>query len=201
MSIAKFFQKFGIESHHQRMDPSAGNMTPYNFRNPPPWAASHIKKKSANIKKQTVAFESSWGMAHYFYAMSLEFPDAEFLIMLRDPVCACNSLRALNHNQHRKGLDELALLYNMTMLSLIWQSQLMERKPRWLDFNKYVTNEYRRGLFRLFDIEDSADNRLIARKHLQTKINSSGHYNYQSCPYFADGRMFVSSLKRSLEEL
>jgi hypothetical protein len=199
MSIAQFFQKLGIKSYHQNLDPQAGNMTPYYFRKPPLWACKYIDKKAARIKGSDIAFESSWGMAHYFYAMSTTI-SATFLVMIRDPISACNSLRVSRHNQYSNNIDELALLYNMTFLSLLWQSSIMVNQPRWMDFDKYVSGEYTGALFRLFAIEASATNMDIASNHLMEKVNSSGRYDFRWSNYFREGRLLIATLKGCIQE-
>jgi hypothetical protein len=175
-------------------------MTPYNFRNPPPWADEYIKRKTKRTEKSDIAFVASWGMAHYFYGMS-ENISGVFLIMIRDPVYACNSLKALRISRHSRNIDELALLYNMTFLSLLWQSSIMVNKPRWMDFDKYVSGLYTPALFRLFDIEGSATNLFIAREHLNEKVNSSGEYVTEWTDYFKIGKMLAENLKATSREL
>lgn len=200
MSIAQFFQKFGIKSYHQKSDPQAGNMTPYDFRKPPSWAADYIKRKAAGIKGSDIAFESSWGIAHYLYGMSLNIPSAKFLIMVREPVSACNSIRALGHKRHPQDIDELALLYNMTFLSLLWQSSIMVNKPQWMDFDNYTRGEYTSALFGLFGVPETASNILAAKKHLNEKVNTSGPYRETWSEHFKLGRILAANLKIMIGE-
>jgi hypothetical protein len=202
MSIARFFHKLGIPAYHQGTDPPAAAMTPYNFKNPPAWAAGYITKKCTAIKKQgDPCFESSWGIAHYIFLMSLEFPEADFLILLRNPIYACNSLRAFGRSRHSRNIDEVALLYNQTLLSLLTQSILMERRPRWMDFDRYAKGGYISALFKLFGIPESANNLSIANDHLKIKVNSSGSYDCQQSEFFDEGRALVDRLKAATVEV
>lgn len=197
-SISQFFRKLGVESYHQKMDPSRGNMTPYDFRSPPSWAAEYIKRKADRIKSSSLVFESSWGMAHYFYGLSLEVPEAEYLIMVRDPGDAANSLRKFG--RHGDDIEELALMYNMTLLSLLWQASIMVRRPQWLDFDKYTRGEYTSALFGLFGIPETAENLLTARRHLDEKVNSSGQYELEWSEHFKIGRFLADALKTTIGE-
>jgi hypothetical protein len=202
MSIARLFHKLGVSAYHQKTDPPAAAMAPYNFKNPPSWATGHITRKAQTIKKQEKPyFESSWAMSHYIYLISLEFPEADFLILLRDPDKACNSLRSMSPSRHSRNIDELALLYNMTLLSILNQSIAMERRPRWIAFDKYIRGESTPALFSLFGIEPSATNQTVAESHLAEKINSSGSYDLKWSPYFKEGRQVVRHLKRALKEI
>lgn len=201
LSIAQLLRKLEIESYHQWFDPPRGSMTSYDFHRPPAWAKDYINRKVSRINNSNIQFESSWGMAHYIYGLTREMPNAEFLIMFRDPCQCCNSLLNWGRNSHAQNINELALMYNMTFLSLALQSLIMERKPRWMDFEKYIIGKYTKTLFRIFKISNSETNQLIAENHLKKKVNSSGIYQKKDSPFFYDGRLLVDRLKSELEEL
>ncbi|GAF72498.1 unnamed protein product [marine sediment metagenome] len=150
-------------------------MKPFNPLKPPVYAQGHIDSKAKSIKP---GFESNWALAHYVYGLSQKLPGAVWLLIIRDPKWACNSLSNFN-NADWRGADvlETCNCYNETWAGILRQALLMKVKPYWMDFEKYVRGWYIEPLLSLFDIPLVEANKKKARNHLARKVRSSGNYN------------------------
>jgi len=208
-STAQFYSLFGVPSHHQKLGPGRANMRPYDYADPPAWAHNYMDRKAAAINSSD-GFEASWEVAHFIYLLSQRCPQVFWLLMLRDPAAACNSLRKYN----RKGTEiaDLAALYEETMLGILEQCLMMTSRPRWLDFERYIAGGYTGALLDLFGIPLTMDNRELAAGHLGRKVRSSGEYAVQDYglnvgpkkrreSIFANGRHIVRILKTVCKEL
>ena len=197
-SIAQFFERFDIPSYHQKLGPGKENMIPHGILAPPPWANEYVKKKAAQVRGSW-GFESSWEFSHYMYELSLALPDVQWLILVRPPYHACNSLKA--HNRRDDPIDKLAGLYIEVYKSLISQIESMKRRPMWLDFHRYISGRYVEPLFALFDIPRCDATMRLAHDHLTKKIRTAGEYKMHDSELFPEGFDLLKRLTWSCREL
>lgn len=197
-SIAEFFKLFDIPSYHQKIGPGKNIMQAHNIFYPPAREMIYYDRKAKSLRNSR-GFESSWEFAHFMYGLSNRAPNMKWLIMLRDPEDACNSLK--NYNMKNSTIDALADLFNDTILSVYKQARIMDPQPRWMDFEKYIAGEYTRPLFSLFDIPTDINNLEKAKTHLTKKIRTSGEYEKQDSVNFVIGRDIVGLIKKTCPEL
>ena len=199
-SSARFFQEFGIKSYHQKLCPGPKRNKPFNFLTPPDWALNYIEQKAIGIRKSGIGFEANWELCHYIYNLSRKCPDTKWIIMIRDPLQVCNSLKAYNRRQAE--IVELAELYRSTYLSIEQQLLSLDLKGRffWIDFLKYTRGHYIEALFALFGIAPSTGNRETAYAHLRKKVRSSGAYQLYSCELFDGGREITGRIRDLIKD-
>ena len=206
----ELFKLFGIPSGHQLCLPGTGKMNPFNPLRPPMYAQGHIQDKAESIKP---GFEANWALAHYIYGISQKIPHVVWLLIVRDPKGACNSLANFNIADWR-GADilETTNCYNETWASILRQVLLMPVKPYWLDFDRYIRGWYIAPLFSLFDIPLTLKNKKKALNHLDIRVRSSGNYkpvDVQLYPrrtrdvrtIFQIGRQITATVKDQCSEL
>jgi hypothetical protein len=131
--------------------------------------------------------------------------------MTRDPLSVCSSRL---HRQTRWDksvkytIDELPVKYDEVYSFIIEQAILMDPKPKWMAFEKYIKGEYTEKLFRKFDIPDNEENRRAAKRELKEKINYLGTYkihkprkNKNIWPVMQKCKMMRRIIETMLEEL
>lgn len=184
-SISRFFKEFGVKSFHQRKDP--GRHLNYPCYHLVDERRDYVLKKAEDIRSTGTAFEASWELSYYMAALANECPEVDWLVMIRDPKDACNSLKKFRRK--KAAIRDLMLHWCELHLTLLQQIKYMRKPPKLLLFEKYIQGGYNAQLFNLFGIERNKDNCMKAQEFLKQKVNSSGEYElfddwlYPSVPY------------------
>ena len=109
--------------------------------------------------------------------ISKRLPDAVFLIMLRDPLYVCNSLKRYGSSGFKNiDIHQMATHYNELYLFLIEQIIKSEAEIFWMDFDRYVEGQYTRRLMDLVGLPTVSENYRIAGEVLGKKIRPAGDY-------------------------
>lgn len=214
-SIADFFRLYGIQSGHQPFAfPDVTGC--YDILNPPKAVDDWIEERSENL----MTFEACWSSSYILYQLQKARPEIEFLIMIRSPRGACNSLLHFFHHAARAHkyynydmhpnitLDTCASKYNEIYIMLIRQILAMDPRPRLLKFEDYVQGKYIEPLLDLFEIEKSEENLGKAKNLLSHKVNSRGDHDYKNTqkhanvfPLFGQGEQLYKIIESLCQEL
>jgi len=214
-SIADFFRLYGIQSGHQPWAfPDETGC--YDILNPPKIVEEWIEKRSKNL----MTFEACWSSSYILYQLQRVRPELEFLIMIRNPGDACNSMlhflhhgarahKFYNYDLHPAAtLDLCASKYNEIYIMLIRQILAMDPRPRFLKFENYIQEKYTKPLLDLFEIEKSEKNLRKAKNLLNNKVNSRGEYDQkktQKCfnvfPLLGQGEQLYKIIECLCQEL
>jgi hypothetical protein len=171
---SKFFNLFGIKSHHQKLNPGPRHNKKFNFLDPPKWAADYINQKTKAVIDSGIGYESNWELRHYLYGIARACPEVKFIISIRDPQRTVSSLKAYNRKDAKSG--DLVKLYSDTYQSLFDQSIYFPNRVFWMSFEDYAKGKYIVPFFNLFGIDPNDDNMVKAQTFLKKKIRSSGEY-------------------------
>lgn len=197
-STARFLKKFGVHAVHQARPTTTTNSDPIKFS-----FTSGVEDKYSKAKvKSLYQFEASWELSWHILSLQKLNPEIQFLIMLRNPINACNSLRHYRiTNKLKRNIDDLALMWTSLHQVIFQQAIRMKDKPKWMLFEKYIKGYYTEKLFNLFNIPITKQNVEQANKFLSGKINTRGEYKLENSPYFALCEQIQDIITTSLEEL
>jgi len=178
-SMAHFFKKLGVPSGHQQWQPKKTRCIPYDLDNTPGWAREYADKRAGRINTQMPeGFEADWELSYFIYLLHRRLPKVVWLVTVRDPVMACNSLRTYNV---KLPIEQIARHYCEVYLFIIEQALRMQVKPLLVTFEDYIEGKYNRKLAALFDKPVN----LEAKKILEKKIRTSGPYDVHDSPMYS----------------
>lgn len=188
MSMTLFFQTFGIDSYHEYTYLQLEGMKLHDNYTEDLYKI--FPKKDIEFMENVTEprFEASFRLSFFMYSLSKKFPEIEWLLMMRDPKETCNSFKKLCNDTRKNqpdGIEKYNKIenwvncYTEIYLTIIRQVQLMDKKPKWLDFKKYTEGKYVKQLFELFDIPYTLENRMKAQYQLKKKINHCGEYELE----------------------
>jgi len=185
-----FHAEFGIKAFHQRFcAPAHLRLMDYSFKNPPKIVEDYVSYKSSMISGN--GFEASWDLGNFIYLLSLKKPEINWLITIRNPKEACNSLT--HYRVYKDPVETAAIYYLFHYDRILKQIKLMDEKPKWIDFDAYVGGAYIDSFFSYWDVDKTKYTYKKADRFLSKKINNFGKYRlfdsnnlFKSCEQITD---------------
>ncbi len=181
-SLYWFFSQLGINSHHQNLSlySREGDIIPYDMKNIPKKIIAHVDLFSQRIPDPNAKnyFNSDWAASPIMLPLHQLKPNIKFLITVRDPISAANSLRRIRMKDDHPAyhidyfVDAWLRLYTL----ILNQSELITPKPTLLKFGDLISGKYDNFLLKLFNLKTTGPNKLIADVHWAKKVNSLGKY-------------------------
>lgn len=166
-SICEFFAKLGVWAYHE-LPAGDMNIGLNNF----------VTLLSMNRPSFILDNASGFFLVKKIEAM---FPDTRFMIMIRDPVATCNSQRhTLRNTIDPRYTDDLYHYVGgwiRTYYKLCEQVEMMNHKPFFVEFERYIKGEYNSLFLKIFDIPETSQIQFEMLRHLLTRVNTNYKYD------------------------
>ena len=166
-SICQFFAKLGVWSYHELpaadLKDGLDNFVSLLLMNRPSFILDNASGFMLMKKIETI------------------LPETRFMVMIRDPVTTCNSqrhtLRTTIDPRYTDDLYHYTDGWIRTYHQLYKQIEVMNHKPFFVEFEKYITGAYNSLFLRIFGIKETPQLQFEMLRHLLTRINTNYKYD------------------------
>ena len=184
-SFTQFYHKFGVRSFHERMMVQGLKSelinTWHDTDDPAHGIRGLVRRWSVMLQDGLPYFEACHGKLLIVGVLSKLLPNLDFFVIARDPLSYLSSWKHMQDerlhgvNYLGRSMNEYADIAAHWGAWLLYQISLMEKKPIFLSFKRYIAGEYNEFLLDWYGLK-TRENLSIAQEHLKTRFDHYGDY-------------------------